>query len=524
MEAFKALLKQITSFWAGKDKRFKRNAIIIAVAALAVVIVVSVILNQVPYATLYSGLSSEDSAAVMTALDSQKETYKVSGDAIQVPSKDVDKLRLSLSAQVKNSFNLDILKQGEGLGMTEADKADYRKAQLEYDIQNSIKTVTGVSDARVLLTLPESSGLVISSANQDATASLLLTLDPGVELTSAQVKAIKEFVLKAVQGLKMENISAMDSDMQSLDDGGSSDDFGSANDQYALQNEVEAKLRQQVMALLLPVFGMGHVETQVNAVLNFDDNTTDSLTYKPVVNDKDGVISSYDKLKEQIVNGADSSGQPGVSSNTGTDTYPATATGSNGTYEKTEDKVNLEVDTIQQHITEAKGKIQQLSVSVVIDNTNLKTDLTDNVKSLVKNAVGADIGSISVEYVPMQGAQASVQASTNGANQIAQSQKTSQNMLYYIIGGVVLALFAVILLASLYSKSRKTAAEPDRRSSVITENMSAEEIERQEMENELAAIKIVKDSSAKEQISKLIEKNPELVANLLRSWLADEQE
>jgi flagellar M-ring protein FliF len=523
MEAIKALLKQITTFWAGKEKRFKRNVIVVAVSVLAAVIVLSVILNQVPYSLLYSGLNAEDASSVMKALDAQNEPFKVSGDAILVPTKDVDKLRMSLSAQVSNTFNIDILKQGQGLGTTESQMNDLRKAQLEYNIQQAIMTVEGVKSARVLLTIPEDSPLVITTNRQNSTASLLLTLNSGVELTSSQVKAIAGFVQKGVPGLTLDNISIMDSNLRSLDIDGSGE-FSSTNDRYALRDEVASKLRKQIMNLLLPIFGIGHVEAQVNVVLNFDDKTTDTKTFTPVVGDREGIAVSSKKLREQIQNGADAGSEPGVDANTGTDTYPASAVGSNGTYEKTEESVNYEVDSIYQHVQEEKGKIEKLSVSVVIDNTNLKIDLTDNVKNLVKNAVGAASEYISVEYMPMQGAQDLTQALENENSRIASGEKGKQTQTYIIVGAIALPVMLGMLLLYMSGRSRRKAeiaAQP-------VELAEQEQIEAQEdlrqMAEELADIQIVQDSGTKEQIGKLIEKNPELVANLLRSWLADEQE
>jgi flagellar M-ring protein FliF len=518
MEAIKALLKQVTSYWAGKDKRFKRNAIVIASSVLVFVIILTIILNQVPYATLYSGLSGEDASAVMQALDDQKEPYKVKEDAILVPAKDVDKLRMSLSAQVKGGFSLDILKQGQGLGFTESQMEDYRKAQLEENLRKSIMTVKGVKDAFVLLTIPDESQFVLSSSNRDSTASLLLSLDSGVELTPNQVKMIKLFVQNAVPGLTQENISIMDTSMQYLDGGSEAEtEFGETGDQFALQSEVEAKLRRQVMALLIPIFGMGRVEAQVNVVLNYDDKTSDSKTFTPVVGDSKGIEVSADRLREQIENGADTAAEPGVDANTGTDTYPV-VTGSNGTYEKTEEKVNLEVNSVYQHVQEAKGKIEGLSVSVVIDSTTYKDNLTENVRNLVKNAVGADVGNISVEYMPMQAAQDVAKALNGGTGPAGMSLG-----LIAAIGAA--AVLVAVFLAYLYAKSRRNAEAAAVQAAVLATQTEAQtEAESPAEGGALPDIGIVKDSSAKEQIGKLIELNPELVANLLRSWLADEQE
>jgi flagellar M-ring protein FliF len=527
MEAIKTLLAQVQKFWAGKDVRFKRIVIIVAAIVLVAIILSSVLLNQVNYATLYTGLDSTDSAAVLAALKTQKITPKVVGDSILVPADQADSLRMSLSSEIKSGMNLDILKQGQGLGVTESQSQDYRKYQIQQDTQNALKQFDGVKDAKVAITMATDSVTVITDNQQVSTAGVILTLDDGVELTSSQVKAIADFVKNSVPRLTLDNISIMDSNMQSLDVTGS-DDLGSTTDQYALQSSVEAKLRKQVMALLMPIFGIGKVESQVNVTLDFDDQTTDSVTYKPVVNDKDGVIVSYDKLKEQIVNGDTSAtGAVGTSTNTGTSTttYP-TVTGNNGTYEKTEDKVNYEVNSINDHLKKAKGSIKSLSVSVILDNTNSKQDLTDNVKSLVMNAVGAVKGNVTVEYMPMTGTKSLTDTLAKDSQNAATNLKNQQTRFYIAIGAVVLVLVVAMMLLFMNKKAKYKAEVQKQVAAAMAENAPPAEEAEADMESEdnSSDIHIVQESGTKGQIGKLIEQNPELVANLLRSWLADEQE
>lgn len=529
MEAIKALLAQITAFWASKDKRFKRNAIIIASSVLAVVIIVSVLLNQVDYATLYTGLDAADSAAVMKSLTDQKVLYKVSGTSILVPAKDADRLRLTLSTQVKNGFSLDILNQGNGLGMTEADKQQYRKYQLQLDIQNAIKTCEGVNDARVALTIPDDSPLVITANRQEATAGVILFLNSGVELSQDQIKAIASFVKNSVTGLKLENISMMDSTMRNLDITSSDDTDISTKDQFKLQDEVRTQFRKQVMNLLQPVFGLGRVEAEVNVELNFDSKTTDTVKFEPVVGDS-GIVVSIDKLREQIVNGSapGASGQPGTTTNTGTTTYPVVSV-ENGTYQKNADTINYEISSTKDHLEAAKGSIKNLSVSVVVDNTGLKEDYTANVKSLVATALGVSQDLVSVAFLPMLGTQAISDELAKSASLAQAQQKAQQNQFYIIVGAVLLVLLLPILLVFAGKRSKAKAELALQRAALLGPEPVAspqeESMEEQDQTDDgLAAIRIVNDSSAKDQIGKLIERNPELVANLLRTWLADEEE
>ncbi len=515
MEAIKALLKQIRTFWEGKDKKFRRNVIIVAAVVLAAIIISTILFNQVPYATLYSGMDASDSASVLEALKEQKVEYRVSGDTILVPASQADSLRLSLSSTVKNGFSLDILKQGQGLGMTDGDKQDYRKYQTQDDIRKAILTLKGVKEARVAITMPPESALVINKNNRVATAGVILTMEPGVELTAAQVKSIALFVKNAVPGLSMDNISIMDSNMLNLDVTSSDSAEVAAGDRYALQYDVQSKLRKQVMALLQPVFGIGRVEAQVNVALDFDAHTIETVKFEPVVG-KEGIVVSMDKLKEQIVNGSGTTGgTTGTDPNTGsgTTTYPAVNV-NNGTYEKNAEKINYEINSIKDRLEKEKGSIKSLSVSVVIDNTGTKEDYTDNVKNLVANAVGVDKNLISVEYLPMAGNA----ALTDALNQDIKTEAASRQMrdLLPIIGIGAAALVVIVAMVLLLSGRKKKAVEESPGLAYAAEAPGSND------DDQLDPIKIVRDSGTKEQIGKLIKDNPELVANLLRSWLAEE--
>ncbi len=517
MEAIKALLKQITAFWGGKDKTFRRNVIIIAAIVLAAIIISTVLLNQVPYAVLYKGLEPADSASVLEALKEQKVATRVSGDTILVPAEQADSLRLSLSGAIQNGFNLDILKQGQGLGMTESDKQDYRRYQIQLDIRNSLLTFKGVKDARVAITMPTESVLVIDKNSRAATAGVILTMETGAELTAAQVKSIALFVKNAVPGLSMDNISIMDSNMLNLDVSGSDSTEAIAGDRFAMQYDVQSKLRKQVMALLQPVFGIGKVEAQVNVTLDFDDHTIETVKFEPVVG-KEGIVVSMDKLKEQIVNGSGPAGTAaGTDANTGsgTTTYPAVNV-DNGTYEKNAEKINYEINSIKERLEKEKGAVKSLSVSVVIDNTGTKEDYTDNVKNLVANAVGVDKSLVSVEYLPMAGNM----ALTEALSQDIQAQANSQQMkdLMPIIGIGAAALVVIVAMMLLFSGKKRKAVEEAPAMAYAGAAPSSYE----ENGEQIDPIRIVKDSGTKEQIGKLIQDNPELVANLLRSWLAEE--
>ena len=281
-------------------------------------------------------------------------------------------------------------------------------------------------------------------------------------------------------------------------------------------------MQKQVMAILLPIFGIGKVQAQVNVTLDFEDRTTDTVKFEPpVAGSKDGIILSIDRLREQIKNNGGSA-QPGTSTNTGTTTYPVLNT-DNGTYSKNQDKINYELNSIKERIIKEKGTVKNLSVSVVIDSTDLKDDYSENVKNLVASAVGVDKGNIAVENLPMSGS-ASVAALASKANTQAEEQLKATQMRYYIAIIAIVLLVLVAMLLIFRARAMRHKADMAATAALNGISQLEEMDENMTPEQKAAAISLVRDSQTKEQIGRFIETNPELVTNLLRSWLSDDQE
>lgn len=521
MDAIRKLFGQINGFWSGKSKTFQRNVIIGAVAAVAVIAILSAVLTHVDYVPLYNNLTSEDSGQLLSTLESMGVSARVSGTSVEVPSDQRDRLRMELVDQgfPKNSKNLDIVSQGQGIMMTDKDKQVYVKAQLEQDIRNALKTATGIKDAYVNLTMAENTNSVLSDNKTDARASVVLTLDGG-ELTAEQIKAVYQLVQKSVANLSMDNISIVDSNMNVLQYNTGDDSTAGTSDHLTLQKSVQTELQKKVQALLEPLLGAGKVTSQVHVTLDFEDRTTDTEQFSPPAGLNEGLVRSMEKTKETIKNGT-AAGATGTTPNTGTTTYP-TITNDGGNYSKDDQKINYELNTIKEHIVKEKGTVKELSVSVIIDNTDLKTDLTDDVKSLVVTAIGAQADNVTVKSLPMAGS-AAVQTMVNTANEQAAAALKAQQMRYYIAIGAIAALILVAML--LIFRNRAMARKAEMAAAQALVDVAQREADQEQMDLEAAsAISLVGDSGTKMQIGKFIESNPELVTNLLRSWLADDQE
>ena len=217
-----------------------------------------------------------------------------------------------------------------------------------------------MEDAVVNINLTKESSFVLSKDNQPASAAVMLKLKPGKTIDNKEVRAIAELVSKSVSGLKLEDVRIIDSKMTlySIENDEEADNVGT---QLELQRNVQQKLKDQVINLLSPVFGNSKVLAEVNVVLNFDKQTTESVVFAPPVGDK-GIAVSMKELSETIKNGAGTGNATGTDANGGATQYLASAN-EDAVYSKVSTETNMEINQTKTMIENAKGQIKDLSVS-----------------------------------------------------------------------------------------------------------------------------------------------------------------
>ncbi|MEA4889077.1 MAG: flagellar basal-body MS-ring/collar protein FliF [Clostridiaceae bacterium] len=542
--SFKALGKKIKDFWQKRSTLQKRLMITLSVVAIVLLAVVITLFNRVQYSVLYTNLDAAEAGTIIARLQELSVDAKAQGtDTVLVPKSQVDSLRMQLASEglPQNSLNLDILEKGTGFGITEEDKAVYRRYQLQQDLQNAIKTFTAVEDARVSLIIPRESTFVIEDQQTAASAAVLLTLKSGKNLAAENVQAIIELVEKSVTNLSQDNITVIDSNMNVLNGDQSSVELD-VGDQQSLQQQVGERLEKQVGNLLQPVFGIGKVLTEVHVSLNFDEKVVENITFSPAEGSSNGVISNIEKIREKTQAATTSaSGEAGTNTNgAGVTTYPVQDTG-NDVYEKNSDTISYEINTIKETLKKAKGTIEDLSVSVVIDSTDQPTgqNYSENVRNLVATAVGVKPDYITVEYLPFSG-QSSLDASWEDYQAIsAQAQNWQKTRFFILLGtGVFILLVLAFILRKM--KNRKTAAEPapvytyDPQDGEMALNaVTAARAANLETADQAAIATVLSkralhetspltlmDQADRKLLEDSVEQNPDLAASIIRSWLS----
>lgn len=535
-EGIKSAPSKILNYFKKMEKGKLIRLIVLAVLVIAIITAVTVFLNQKTYTVLYSGMDPADTGEVLSMLSEMGVDAKSQGqDTILVSDDQVDKIRLELAAKgyPSSGMNYDIYSSASGLGSTDAEKKVYYQYQLQANLRNTIMQMEKVEDATVYVVLSEDSSFVLSDNRKPASASVMLTLSDGATLSKTEVNAIAALVSKSVAGLDPKNISIVSSDME-LYSASSEDDFQTADSHIALQNSVKTQLQEQIVSLLGPVFGEDNVLAEVSVILNFDTKKTESVEYSTPPGTTEGIVVSMQELVEAITNDADGN-VAGIDANGNASQYlQSLDENGNAVYYNISREVNYEVNQATTQIEEAQGQIEKLSVSVILNSSNVD-DYADEVKGLVATAIGADVGNITVQMLPFEAAQAQAEQDAAEASaaalveqQMANSAQGAQTLRLVLV--LIAGLVAVILLFALIKTFRPQKTEPagmgggavggfdvtigDEGQPVYSPTYgSAEdnlEIDIKNKDNKLSALE------------DYIGKNPESAANLLRNWLNEE--
>jgi flagellar M-ring protein FliF len=479
---------ELTTMWNSLNASRK-----IGLGALVVVALTGlfffIIWAQTPdYAVAFTDLESEDAAAIVEHLKENDITYQLSdgGGTIRVPSNQVHEVRLSAASQGlpgKGTVGFELFDTAS-LGMTDfTQQVNYQRA-LEGELARTIGSLTAVRSARVHIVIPQPT--LFSEEEKSTTASVVVDLETGQQLSREQVRAISHLVASAVEGLTPENLTIVDMDGNVLADG----TLGEATAPVALsasqieaQRSLERDLELRIESMLENVLGPDRAIVRVSAAMDWDQVETESETYVPA--EQGSVVRSSHQVSESYAGDAASAGGiPGASSNIpdAAPSYQTAITGTNASgYVRTDVITNYEVSRSVSRTVGAMGQVQRLSVSVLVD-TVTDTLTLDAIQQASIAAAGIDATRgdvLSIKSVAFDRSFYADQASS--MEEVQQREFYLQLAQWGAVAIVLIALLFVVrrLQRGLRTPRSKTLAvwedskgqEPDRRMMLLDEIM-----------------------------------------------------
>ncbi|WP_422125481.1 flagellar basal-body MS-ring/collar protein FliF [Vibrio coralliilyticus] len=315
---------------------------------------------------------TEELIPVLDYLDQEKVEYKLDGNTISVPASDYNSLKLNMvRAGLNNERQAgdEILMQDMGFGVSQRLEQERLKLSRERQLAKAIEEMTQVRKARVLLALPKQS--VFVRHNQEASASVFLTLRTGTSLKQEEVDSVVDMVASAVPGMKPTRITVTDQHGRLLSSGSQDAASAARRKEHELERKQEQALRDKIDSVLIPILGFGNYTAQVDIQLDFSAIEQTRKSFDP---NTPSTRSEY--TLEDYNNGNVVAGVPGALSNQ----PPADASipqdvaqmkdGSlmgQGSVHK-EATRNFELDTTISHERRQSGIVNRQTVAVAIKN------------------------------------------------------------------------------------------------------------------------------------------------------------
>ncbi len=508
------------------NKGQKVRLFVLIAILIAILIVVSVVLNQKNYVVVFSG-SAAEAGEVMTALDEMGADYKPQGTGtILVEESAASSVKMELAAQgyPSSGYNNEIFQNASGLGVTDMEKRKYWQMQLQEYIKQNILQMDKVENAMVLLDLGEDSSYVLSDDETKPTASVTLTLKNNQKLTNSEAKAVAETVTGAVSGMSAEDVRIVDSQMNVYSSNG--DDVMSGVDtQMGLQDAYQSQMQAQVINLLSAVVGEQNVKATVNVKLNFDSKTTESVEFSPPAGSTEGLEENVNELVEEIKNNANGN-VAGIDANGTASQYldALKEDADNSAYYQASREANYALNKTTQQIVEAKGKFEELSISVII-NSDAVDDFSEEFKQLVSTAIGVDQEHITVMSLPfapvddtaVQDALSEQQSMLDSM----QSAETTRLMIIFVTVLIVM-IFLFMIFRMFKKKPEPVPVEGGFEYIADEEIIPGQERVPQASFDDIRLEDFEKTDNKLSILEDYIGMNPESVANLLRNWLNED--
>jgi flagellar M-ring protein FliF len=412
-----------------------RQLILLAGLALAIAagVTAAFYVREPSYAMLFSNVSQQEAGEIMNALNATDIPHKVDpkSGAILVAGDRVPEARLKLASQGLPrgaSFGLEIMQEQGTFGTSQfMENARYNHA-LETELARTISTLRPVQAARVHLALPESS--VFLRKRREPSASVLVNLYPGRELEKSQVASIVHLVASSIPGMEADKVTVVDQQGKLLNAPGDASALGLSTQQFEYTERIENSYTERIVSLLGPMLGPDRVRATVTADMDYTEREETREDYDP-----DSTAVRSEQVAEERHNDAAgvNGGIPGALSNTppppavstnaanpspppqaaqvaqaGGASGPGTAnqatsqsatTASNESLRRTR---NFEVDRTLSRTRAPTGTIRRLSVAVLVDHKRVTAEdgtvttqapsqqEIDEITRLVKEAVGFD--------------------------------------------------------------------------------------------------------------------------------------
>ncbi|PHM41673.1 flagellar basal-body MS-ring/collar protein FliF [Xenorhabdus szentirmaii] len=535
-------------------------------AAIAIIVALFLWLRSPDYRVLYSNLSDKDGGEIVTQLTQMNVPYRFAenGAALMIPADKVHETRLKLAQQglpKGGAAGFELLDK-EKFGISQfSEQVNYQRA-LEGELARTIESLGPVQSARVHLALPKPSLFV--REQKAPSASVTVGLLQGRVLDEGQINAIVHMVSSSVAGLPAGNVTIVDQSGRLLTQADATGrDLNTTQLKYT--QEVENRFQHRIETILAPVVGRGNVHAQVTAQIDFSRREETAEEYKPNQPPNQAAVRSKQTSSSEQSGGPLVGGVPGALSNqpSAAPSAPiekpnakgngdgkseqnrnnANSNNNNNSYERMmsnnrnnrhDETTNYEVDRTIRHTQLQAGAVERLSVAVVVNYANvqgengpenkaLTPEQLSQIEALTREAMGfsAERGdSLNVVNTPFNDTSDVIETLPLWQHPVL-LEKVLDAGRWLLLILVAWLLWRKVMVPQITKKraAEKSVLDSQKNPQSQQTESSAEMDEK--MRRKLARQRVNAELQS-QRIRELAEKDPRVVALVIRQWMSNE--
>jgi flagellar M-ring protein FliF len=352
-------LKELFGQWTTKKKMLFGG--LLTIVALALFIILQILIDD-DYQLLYTNLVPEDYMAISTFLRLSNIEYRENLEqrSIYVPTDLIHRARLELASQKLPSHNGSDLVADRSPAFIGSVTGGDRQIAVQHELSQTLAALDNVRAARVHLKSPSDD----ASTGSRPGATVLLSLAPGRNLTTAQLQTAIHLVSSSVSGLESGDVKVFDSSGNLLSsDAGAGEAVLFPDSTLSYQTSVERSLERKTQELVDAMIGKGQALIKISATLDFSQNETTSERYDP----DEPVVKSEQIERQPITDSATVSGSEDLPGQNTVSRSRSSVT--------TSSKVDYEISKTTSRIIRPVGELKKLSVIILV--TDQKTVGTD---------------------------------------------------------------------------------------------------------------------------------------------------
>ncbi|WP_026606655.1 flagellar basal-body MS-ring/collar protein FliF [Methylocapsa acidiphila] len=370
--------EQIERLWASLQKLGSRRLVALAMIGASVFVMTGLVgyfLSRPAMDVLYAGLDRQDIARIGSALRDADVAFDVNadGNTILVRYGETARARMLLAEKgLPNSPNAgnELFDKLGSLGLTSFMQEVTRVRALEGELARTIQLMRGVKAARVHIVMPDEGSF--RRTRQPPSASVVIRTESGDDVSEA--RAIRHLVAASVPGMKMEDVTVLNTQGVLLASGNELADAAPGG-MITLEKTVSQEILDNIRKTLAPYLGLRNFQVSVAARLNTDKKQTNETIFNP----ESRVERSVRVVKQNQVSQNSSNQSPVTAERNIPQETPRSDDGkqSNEENQKREELTNYELSSKTINTTSGGYGIENISVAVLVNRSSLVSSLGD---------------------------------------------------------------------------------------------------------------------------------------------------